>query len=83
MITVALTPLWRGDLSPLGRAAALKPAATVCQSALFWTAAQSSGDKSPRHRLCPYRPQQCIRKQASGVKYISQRFIVADLRFIK
>ncbi|TIR87625.1 MAG: hypothetical protein E5X05_00430 [Mesorhizobium sp.] len=28
-------------------------------------------------------PNRCMRKQAGGVKYISQRFIVADLRFIK
>nr|POA15084.1 hypothetical protein C1892_07735 [Pseudomonas sp. MPBD7-1] len=28
-------------------------------------------------------PNRCMRKQASGVKYISRRFIVADLRFIK
>ncbi|AWM93864.1 hypothetical protein DJ564_25305 [Pseudomonas sp. 31-12] len=31
---------WRGDLSPLGREAALKNG----------TAAQSNGDKSPRHK---------------------------------
>ena len=32
--------MWRGDLSPLGREAALKTG----------TAAQSNGDKSPRHK---------------------------------
>ena len=33
--------LWRGDLSPLG-----------CAAALFVSAAHSSGDKSPRHKVC-------------------------------
>ncbi|AUM72242.1 hypothetical protein C0J56_27770 [Pseudomonas fluorescens] len=45
--------LWRGDLSPLGCAAALKPGDSVCQIdliAAIGAATQPSGDKSPRHR---------------------------------
>ncbi|MBA1378040.1 hypothetical protein FHK92_09485 [Pseudomonas brassicacearum subsp. neoaurantiaca] len=45
--------MWRGDLSPLGCAAALKAA-----NLIFWrtelpslrAASQPSGDKSPRHK---------------------------------
>ncbi|CAN1604042.1 protein of unknown function [Pseudomonas mediterranea] len=43
---------WRGDLSPLGRAAALKPDDSMLLaelSLLLGAAAQPSGDESPRH----------------------------------
>ncbi|MCG6573875.1 hypothetical protein EGM97_04035 [Pseudomonas sp. AF32] len=40
--------MWRGDLSPLGREAALKPDNSL-HLIDFGTASQSSGDKSPRH----------------------------------
>ncbi|MCG6576663.1 hypothetical protein EGM97_18375 [Pseudomonas sp. AF32] len=48
------TILWRGDLSPLGCAAAPKPDTAVNQmnrASRITTASQPSGDKSPRHRL--------------------------------
>ncbi|AWM89343.1 hypothetical protein DJ564_00295 [Pseudomonas sp. 31-12] len=48
-------PLWRGDLSPLGREAPPKPATPFIQAnrvGRIATAAQPNGDKSPRHREC-------------------------------
>ncbi|AXP07171.1 hypothetical protein DZG01_11060 [Pseudomonas fluorescens] len=47
--------LWRGDLSPLGCAAAPKPGNSVCQEDwvhCFRAATQPNGDKSPRHGFC-------------------------------
>ncbi|AEA71970.1 Hypothetical protein PSEBR_m1707 [Pseudomonas brassicacearum subsp. brassicacearum NFM421] len=45
--------LWRGDLSPLGCVAALKPAYPFCRAdclQLFGAASRPNGDKSPRHK---------------------------------
>ncbi|AUM71185.1 hypothetical protein C0J56_21585 [Pseudomonas fluorescens] len=50
------TYLWRGDLSPLGCAAAPYKYPDTAQIAGFRGASHPSGDKSPRHKDSSVRP---------------------------
>ncbi|TBN45592.1 hypothetical protein EYC95_14330 [Pseudomonas sp. BGI-2] len=51
--------LWRGDLSPLGCAAAPKSRQL---SKVLGSASHSNGDKSPRHRSASVQSSPCLRK---------------------
>jgi hypothetical protein len=44
-------PLWRGDLSPIGGEAVVKPARQIDLKKCWGAASQPIGDKSPRHKV--------------------------------